>query len=318
MNESAHVFGQYDHLLGVCTSPGKNADAKATGVLILTAGMLHNVGPFGLHVSLARRLSEMGFYSLRFCLSGIGESFGVGADGSSTQRAVNEARQAMDLMEANYGLKRFITFGLCSGADDSVNVALQDDRVVGTVLMDGCGYRTRGYQLRKHLWHRPLKLLHRLRGLSQGAALFYPRTETGSNSTLAAGDDIREFPDRQTAESEFQTLVDRGVRMMLLYTGGVADYFNGERQFKEMFPQLRDGNKIELRYFPKLDHIAKLVEDRELVVGEVASWISRWRETLPVTPVHPTITDRIQEDCICPILVPEELSGSLGFPLTLQ
>lgn len=340
MKESAHVFGQYDHLLGVCAAPQIENPCRAVGVLLLTPGMLHHVGPFRLHVALARRLSQMGFHSLRFCLSGIGESFGVGATGSSTDRAVDEARQAMDWMQKTHGVNRFITFGLCSGADDSVNVALADNRIVGTILMDGCGYRTRGFLLRKYLFHQPRKLFHRIAAMAYGGGLpcsvGWPFSESttesdaasSGDSTLAAGQDIREFPELEQSEREFQTLVDRGVRMLLLYTGGVAEYFNGSGQLAEMFPKLRDEGKIDLRYYSEMDHVAKLAEDRAVVVGEVAQWVDQWFDMWVNQSIdrqvnfqaegnaEATAKDREPNDCKPPILVTTELNGSLGFPVT--
>ena len=312
MIESAHVFGRWDHLVGVCTRPdfstaeshepkteGKRY-AKGVGVLMLTPGMLHHVGPFRLHVKMARQLSENGFYSLRFCLSGIGESLGVGAQGSSTERAADEVRQAMDWMFATHGIKRFVLFGLCSGADDSVYAALDDPRVVGLALMDGCGFRTTGYAIRKWLVHQPRKVVQRLLSIPRGGRLFHSASEATA-STLPVADDIREFPGREKAQAEFQSLVDRGVRLLFLYTGGVSSYYNGQQQFYEMFPKLNDRGRIQCRYFPKLDHVARLAEDRKLVVNEVSGWVNQWREPL-LAPSADSNTDA-KESLGCETLV---------------
>ena len=42
--------------------------------VFLSAGLLHRVGPHGLHVRLARELAQMGFSSLRVDLAGTGDS----------------------------------------------------------------------------------------------------------------------------------------------------------------------------------------------------------------------------------------------------
>lgn len=331
MNETAHVFGNYDHLVGVCTKPSENQHAKSVAVLMLTPGMLHHVGPFGLHVALARRLSQQGFVSLRFCLSGIGESLGVGTSGSSTDRAANEVRQAMDFLQSEFGIQRFVTFGLCSGADDSIYAALSDPRIVGTILMDGCGYRTFGYHLRKFLVRWPIKLVHRMLANLSGKSTicgkscserseFQSARELKKSITMLPGEDIREFPQRRQAEREFQHLLKRGTKMLLLYTGGVSEYFNGQRQLGEMFPSLKPNGDIQCHYFPHLDHVTKLVEDRAIVIDLIAAWMSQWQEFLPSPSRQSSITKTDSQDCKCqnsetinPAAVAANWSDSPGF-----
>jgi len=275
MNETPHVFGTYENLVGVYT-PAEATTVGDIGVIMLTPGMLHHVGPFGLHVELARGLAAQRIPSLRFCLSGIGESLAVGAAGESTQRAVDEVRQAIDFLQSTYGLQRFILFGLCSGADDSVNAALADERVIGAALLDGCGYRTVGFYLRKYGTQLPRKIARRvLRWGSRIGARGDDSAAVPTSPTLPAGDDVREFPTRRQAERELQQLVDRGVEMLFLYTGGVGQYFNHRRQFSAMFPQLRSHGKVEVHYFEQLDHVVRLAEDRRFVVNQLVHWISR-------------------------------------------
>jgi pimeloyl-ACP methyl ester carboxylesterase len=286
MNEFAAVFGQWNHLVGVLGRPKDASNTRNVAVLMLTPGMLHHIGPMRLHVEMARRFSDIGIMSLRFCLSGIGESFAVAATGTSTERAVSEIREAMDWFKQQHGIEKFVLFGLCSGADDGVYAALADERVVGLVLMDGCGFRTRGYHLRKWLWHHPRKALGRLRYVIQRQSTTRRRSLSEATS-LPFGDDIREFPEREQAESEFQMLVDRGRQLLFLYTGGASSYFNGASQFVEMFPNLRTTDRITLRYLPHMDHVARLAEDRRSIVDEVTAWVDhRFPEKLPQsTPI---------------------------------
>ena len=72
MTERIVRFGPEDGLLGILTEPV--SPPRGPAILFLNAGVLHHVGPFGWYVSLARRLAELGFLSLRFDLSGIGDS----------------------------------------------------------------------------------------------------------------------------------------------------------------------------------------------------------------------------------------------------
>lgn len=94
---------------------------------------------------------------------------------------------------------------------------------------------------------------------------------------MPLGEDIREFPARLEAERQIGNLLERGVQLQLIYTGGMIDCYSYERQVGDMFPTFRGHSKIRLRYAPKLDHLATLAEDREELLTEVEHWLSNLR-----------------------------------------
>jgi hypothetical protein len=202
--ETMQVFGDYDHLTGWYCPPHTDDPGKAA-VVMLTAGMLHHVGPMRLHVQLARELASRGVASLRYNLSGIGESLAVAAPGSSLARAADELGQALDWLQAEHGYQQFVLFGLCSGADDALAAAVAEQRVIGLSLMDGCGFRTP--QFYRH-WFR-LKYWPKLwnsrkwLALSQSCwhKLVPGRAALRQASTLPLGEDVREFADAQTCQT---------------------------------------------------------------------------------------------------------------------
>lgn len=264
--ETPHVFGDFDHLVGIVNHPQA---ARDVGVIMLTAGMLHNTGPFRMYVHLARSLAQQGIPSLRFDLSGIGESLPVASSGTSLQRAANETRQAMDLLQDTYGIERFVLFGLCSGADDGFHTALNESRVAGFVALDGCGYPTPGFfkhRLKSHYIPRLFSPTFWMQKL---------RPDPVASGSLRIGDDIREFPSRDQAAVELQSLVDRDVMLRFIYTGGVAHYFNHEAQFEKMFHDVDFRGNVTCKYFPEMDHVAILCEDREMLLTDITSWVDR-------------------------------------------
>ncbi len=264
----AVVFGTNDHLVGVF-EPEVKPRLQPFGVIMLTAGMLPSAGPFRLHVDLARSLAKQGVPSLRFDLSGIGESLATGSTGTSLERAATEIRSAIDYLEQHEQISQVALFGLCSGADDALYAAQQDERIVGLFSIDGCGYRTA-----KFYFHRLLR--NYLPKLASGRAwkARFNRCLGKRPSvipSLQLGSDLREFPDRQTAASQLHTLVQRGVQMHFHYTGGVGDYYNYCGQFEDMFkgtPLSKSGaiGQIETRFYPDSDHVAYLVEHRKRLV----------------------------------------------------
>ncbi len=75
MKEEALRFGPNGSLIGIVTDPSEEERGKnLPAFLLLNAGHLHRVGPNRHYVSIARKLSAMGFTVLRFDFSGIGDS----------------------------------------------------------------------------------------------------------------------------------------------------------------------------------------------------------------------------------------------------
>lgn len=287
------VFGAHDNLVGIASRPHESAQSSDVAVIMLTAGMLHNVGPFRMHVDLARHLASQGITSLRFDLSGIGESLGVGSTGSSIDRAAAETGEAMDWLERNLGFKRFVLFGLCSGADDAMHTALNDQRVIGLVGIDGLGFRTRRFYFHRIVSHYLPRILSPSKWMNLAK-----RNLSGVESapkTLQTGADVREFPDQAEAERQLQQLATRDVRMHFIYTGGVSEYFNHEKQFAEMLPNVDLDKSITMRYFPQMDHVALLCEDRQVLVAHICETIAE---------ICPVVADAQQDDLEPPVLLP--------------
>ena len=258
------VFGKFDHLVGIENIVESD---NSLAMIMMTPGMLHNTGPFRMHVDIAQSLEKRGISSLRFDLSGIGESLGIGASGKSIDRAAAEAREAMDYLMQTHGIKQFILFGLCSGADDSIQTALKDKRVKGVITLDGAAYKTPQFMLRE-----ALLMARKMLSVSKWLNKF--RRMTGKDlapPSLAMGIDIREFP--ETAEQacrELQQLVDSDVRLHFIYTGG-TDYYNYARQFYDMLPNMKWRGTESTEYFSQMDHVVMLCEDRELLVSHVTN-----------------------------------------------
>jgi hypothetical protein len=288
--QTPHVFGEHQNLFGIHRDAVESErDAVASqsldgsgsepriAVLMLTAGMLTSVGPSRLHVDMADELSQLGLPSFRFDLSGIGESLAVGSNGSSLERAASEVRQAMDMLASEYGYSHFMLFGLCSGADDAIPSAVEDERIIAASLVDACGYRTAGYLVP----FARRKYLPKVLRLSKWRASISRYLQSGKSiaSTMPIGLDIREFPDREQSETTLLGLVDRGMRLQFVYTGGVIDYYSYANQFFDMFPRLVNRTEIAVVYQPRWDHVAMLQEDRTELLQTVVSWFDTTAKT---------------------------------------
>lgn len=124
-----------EKLFGIVHFPEAGA-YKSTPVILLSPGIKSRVGPHRLYVKLARQLSEMGYVVLRFDFSALGDSEGVVEEsmvadfyGSvQTGRYIDDTRAAMDWMQREYRVSRFILCGLCGGALTGLLAAAQDHR----------------------------------------------------------------------------------------------------------------------------------------------------------------------------------------------
>ena len=137
MTEEAVVFGESASLVGVITERrSKQRRHAKTAVILLNPGIVHRVGAGRIYVKVARALASIGFISLRFDFSGIGDSPVRHDNLQFDKSAVAEARNAMDFLAETNGIEHFILLGGCSGAKVAFDVACSDARVIGALLIN--------------------------------------------------------------------------------------------------------------------------------------------------------------------------------------
>jgi pimeloyl-ACP methyl ester carboxylesterase len=269
MRETVCNFGPANGLFGILTTP--DDDVKVNGApiaLILNAGIVHRVGPFRMHVNLARSLAAQGFSTMRIDLSGLGDSSPRTGKLETENRAEMDVADAMDFLTQQTGVEEFVLLGLCSGAYNSHKVSVRDKRIVGGVFMDGIVFRTFGYYLRQHVvrylrprfWRNAIKRRW-VQEVSAG-------DEDGES--LAAGEFFN--VDGMTVDSVIK-LMNRGVQMLFLYTDGYDDIC-GRSQFKEMYGFQPDDGQLQVEYYPKSEHTFRLMENRKAVCDRVSEWFS--------------------------------------------
>lgn len=272
--EKAYTFGKDGFLVGILTEPDANRQNEGIpAVLLWNAGLLHRVGPYRLYVDMARTLASMGFTVLRFDLSGKGDSE-IGKDSRSyEQRVVSDIQEAMDFLSTKKGVDEFVLVGLCSGADDAHQAAVLDSRVSGVVFLDGYGYRTWGYYLH-HYGPRLFKLRVWKNFLKRKySSVFIEKREEGHETDTKKMFE-REFPPKAKVTREIQGLIDRGVNLLYIYSGGMKyHYYNYHGQFEDMFRSIDFQGKVQLEYFNEADHTYPRLVDREKLMTTISDWM---------------------------------------------
>lgn len=273
MIESVCQFGTDDSLVGILTQPEENQRNSGPVVVLLSAGLLHRVGPFRLYTSLARELARFGVSSLRFDLSGVGDSGPSRMAASIEERTLADISAAYSYLEEEYGVEQFVVGGLCSGADDAFRAALADERVVGSFQLDGLGYRTKRYYGGHVLKHYLPRLASADKWKKLVAKTGEKSQEESLVSSLGGSEDLhRLMPSQAEAKSGLAEMVQRGQQSLLIYTGGASAYYNYPGQIYDSFPELRGCNTVNECFMPESDHTFMLKRDREKVLDVLSNW----------------------------------------------
>jgi hypothetical protein len=280
MKEHAVSFGSSGQLSGILTEP-VSPRPNAPAVLLWNIGTHHRVGTSRIWVELARRLARDGFTSLRFDLSGMGDSEprrGGEAD-LSRQRDLDDA---MAFVTKRTGIATFAPIGFCSGVDQLHPLGLRDERVVAMGYVEGYAWKTLGWRLRYPLrylslprWEGRLALLHERKAL-EGLKAWWRPTRLGLDPGAleqAGGAEMfsRHQPEQRAFAADLRTLLRRGVKLFFAYFGLDARFTHAS-QFEEM-TGVAPGGGLRLFFLGGADHLLIHVEDRALTITEIASWL---------------------------------------------
>lgn len=288
--ETTVQFGADKALVGIVTDP--TAESNGLGMVFLNAGFTHHIGPQRLHVQLARRLAALGYTSLRFDYSGIGDSPRSSTAKSFADRALAEASDAFDLLAATRGIERSALFGICWGADNAVRVAAADDRVVGIAAVDFYAIMSTRYFLRFYLRRllNPRSWANVLRGQS---AVFgrigqlvgsWTKSKSAGDPDLGGGvaasaDDLLPVRPPEQILAEIERLVERGVHMAFAYAKVGGSYDRYVIDFKQRMTELAQTGRLRVEVFDEADHIFTLLHSQAKLGDFVEAWARNLRDS---------------------------------------
>lgn len=284
MIETPLMFGPQSALMGMLAQPQTEAGAPVA-FLMFNAGVLPRIGPHRLNVKLARALAKAGQTSLRFDLTGQGDSGrAVGADDSWAQ-AARDIRCAMDHLEQNFGIHRFALIGICSGAVSALAVARVDPRVAGVLMFDGHWYATR--------WSRPVRHWKRFCNLSlrRAASAVWRRlpgvTRATAGPVVIGGledGSVSGNPPRAEFVGTLQALADRRVAVLLVYSGSVIEYYSYANQFRDAYSRELFFDKVRCNFRPDIDHTFISLEAQRQMTELVTQWVPEVQAACIPTP----------------------------------
>jgi dienelactone hydrolase len=263
VKESACQFGTFRQLAGIVTEP--EGSERGPACVLINAGLIPKFGPFRLYAQLARRLAREGIRTLRFDLGDIGDSRPEHVDCPIQVRTEREIRAAVDYLVERAKPSGIVVGGLCSGAEDAFRYAAEDPRVSEVVVIDPFGFRTPGW-----IWHH---LRYRLRRrILRSLSLYSPLERSASENHVSVVN--YQYMEAEEARRILRILLDRGVRVHFIYTGGSVA-FNHAGQLGAMFPELDFRGLVTLDHFPHADHTQAFAEDRRQVIEAISRRLVR-------------------------------------------
>jgi len=267
MKEHAFRFGRARHLVGVAGLPTTSTTpSHNVGVIVLNAGLVHRIGPFRMNVELTRRLNAVGYPTLRFDLSTLGDSGASAESQSRPQQICADVGDAMTLLHEQAGCRRFVLVGLCSGAENAHTVACTEARMAGAIFLDGYAYRTLGFMLRHYL----------PRLFNPGSWRSFLTRHARTDVEPEDSPDFRhEYPHRSAIRADLSGMLDRGLKLSFIYSGGVSRYFNHRRQFRECFGRVATHPSVSLSVLEDVDHTYTLDRDRGRLFDIIEAWLQR-------------------------------------------
>ena len=273
-------FGAQQSLAGILTTP-RDVRPETPYLVLVNAGIVHRVGSNRLYVDMARAMAARGYPVLRFDLSGLGDSDDVHVGASLAEAAIKDITAAFDFLQQTRQAGSFILGGLCSGANTSILTAFADTRVAAVLLVDPSVPRTRRSILLHHLrrlqhpatWTRLLALEHPL----LQRVFERLRVRAGVPVDLRHPSQLEVLPSEEPSPAEtrqgLQHMIDRGVHLMIVFTGGINQQYNYRNQLFDLLPGFDFRDQLRLEFMPETDHTISDRGSRGALFQSIGDWI---------------------------------------------
>lgn len=285
-------------LYGMLHSPTR-LPIRKTAIIILSPGIKSRIAPHRLYVKMAERYALEGYVVLRFDYHGLGDSEGdvtetyVADLYRSIQqgRYVDDVLDAMDYMEREKGIGKFVVGGLCGGAITGLLAGSGDSRVVGLiglgipVILDGAqadaaANMTEGQAqtLKSSYFGKLTDIKSWIRFLSFKSdyriiwrTLFKKKPDRSSAQNLERTGDSNFNP---LFPAAFQRMVFSSRKLLLIFSEMDRLYWEYDEKFWQRYSDLyRDHmNCVDVRVLKNANHIMSFSESQL----EMLNWTSEW------------------------------------------
>jgi len=289
-------------LYGMLHTP-RGSHRREASILLLSPGIKSRVAPHRLYVKMAERYAKEGHVVLRFDYHGLGDSEGevqenLVADFYRTVqqgRYVDDVFAAMDYMEAEGGIKKFVLGGLCGGALTGLLAGSGDSRVVGLfglgipVILDGsqmniANHITEGQaeSLRSSYYGKILDIAawKRLLSMKSDFRLIWRILKPAAPKTImnpveGNGREVSNF--NPLFPLAFQKMVSSSRKLLLIFSDMDRLYWEYDEKFwqpcKEAYKDKME--YIDVRVLKDANHIISSPDSQEEMLTWTCDWLKR-------------------------------------------
>ena len=273
LTEEPLQFGEGGQLFGILTLPSRPPRwvRELPVFVFLNAGLLHRVGPYRLHVRLARDLAQMGFSSLRVDLAGNGDS--PPRPGLTNQQSVAaDFEEILAVLESRLGRLPLVLAGLCSGADNAIRLTLKESRIVGLVLLDPICFADDGFNARAVI----MKYTNHARFIAgvkrRLNSLVTLDGKKGENGQIADPLTLRDLPTREQLRAAFESIWEREGRVLAVFTRYALRYYNQLGQLGRILGVDGYQRFCSELFWPQVEHTYRLDIHRHRLIEEIKNW----------------------------------------------
>lgn len=272
MNERLVVFGDRGDLVGILSEPA-GSRRQPVACLFPNVGLAHRIGPHRLNVRISRALARAGLTSLRFDLSGIGDSPAARSSEHFMDQAVRDMKAAMDHLEAATGIRRFIVFGICSGAANGYFITQADPRVAGVLMLDGFRYPSlmariaNAFQLAGNVRFKTVcsRLARKIE------RRFSKMNDPEPAAALIDVDVDVMKPPMAAFRSSIESMIARGVHVYFIFSGSLR-LKDRHRAFLSAFGSAAFLEQVRYDFLAEMDHTATPLATQHRLIEAVNDW----------------------------------------------
>lgn len=292
--ETIVSFGDGGRLSGIATRPlGDGASSTGLWCLVPNSGVVPRSGVGRLHVRLARTLVRSGVSTLRFDLSGLGDSGRSPTGADFLAQARSDLAAATRWVRSSMGSRGEIWVGLCSGAYDAFHFVRDAPSVVGLVAIDLISEFRNTTHVLTHYARRLRNPRSWIRGVRN------PGTKLGDLVRRLAGDvplraprevvrlGIRPVVGRSELRKGLVASTRRGVDHLFVFSGGLAENYNYDGQFADVLPEVARSPRVSHVFFQEAGHTFAAWDQQVLLCDAIGRWVEERVDRWSADPVAP-------------------------------
>jgi hypothetical protein len=83
---------------------------------------------------------------------------------------------------------------------------------------------------------------------------------------------VREFPPRNKVADELRAFMERGIRILAVFTSGMPDEYNHRSQYRNSFDDVNFADRLSVEFLPDSDHIITNLRHQHYVVNQTVQW----------------------------------------------